>query len=137
MEQRYVGIDLHRRRSVIVHKDAAGTILSTVQLDNDDLAGFSAELARAGEHPEVVLEATYGWYWLADLLEQHGAHVHLAHPLGNNWGHRRLKTSATRRTWSICCASVGSRRPTSPRHRFASCVSSSATGQSSSRCAAG
>ncbi len=60
MEQCYVGIDLHRRRSVIVHKDAAGTILSSVQLANDDLAGFSAELARAGEHPEVVLEATYG-----------------------------------------------------------------------------
>ena len=91
MEQRYVGIDLHRRRSVIVHKDAASTILSSVQLDNDDLAGFSAELAKAGEHPEVVLEATYGWYWLADLLEEHGAHVHLAHPLGNNWGHRRVK----------------------------------------------
>ncbi len=61
MEQRYVGIDLHRRRSVIVHKDAQGTILSSVQLANDDLAGFSAELARAGEHPEVVVEATYGW----------------------------------------------------------------------------
>ena len=61
METRYVGIDLHRRRSVIVHKDTAGTILSTVQLDNDDAAGFSAELARAGEHPEVVLEACYGW----------------------------------------------------------------------------
>ena len=45
MEQRYVGIDLHRRRSVIVHKDAAGTILFSVQLANDDLAGFSAELA--------------------------------------------------------------------------------------------
>jgi hypothetical protein len=43
--QRYVGIDLHRRRSVIVHKDAAGTILFSVQLANDDLAGFSAELA--------------------------------------------------------------------------------------------
>ena len=91
VEQRYVGIDLHRRRSVIVHKDAQGTILSSVQLANDDLAGFSAELARAGEHPEVVVEATYGWYWLADLLEEHGVNVHLAHPLGNNWGHRRVK----------------------------------------------
>lgn len=39
VEQRYVGIDLHRRRSVIVHKDVAGAILSTTQLDNDDPAG--------------------------------------------------------------------------------------------------
>ena len=30
-------------------------------------------------------------YWAADVLEECGATVHLAHPLGNNWGHRRLK----------------------------------------------
>jgi transposase len=39
-------------------------------------------MARAGEAPEVVLEATYGWYWAADTLAELGAHVHLAHPLG-------------------------------------------------------
>jgi len=59
-EQRYVGIDFHRRRSVIVHKDAAGEILETVHLDNDPVA-FARELEKAGEHPEVVLEACYGW----------------------------------------------------------------------------
>jgi hypothetical protein len=25
-------------------------------------------MTRAGEAPEVVLEATYGWYWAADTL---------------------------------------------------------------------
>ena len=92
MEQqpRYVGIDFHRRRSVIVHKDGAGTLLETVHLDNDP-AAFAAELHKAGEHPEVVLEACYGWYWLADLLEELGANLHLAHPLGNAWGNRRVK----------------------------------------------
>jgi transposase len=89
-EQRYVGIDFHRRRSVVVHKDAAGTVLESVHLENDP-AAFAAELAKAGEHPEVVLEACYGWYWLADLLQELGANLHLAHPLGNNWGHRRVK----------------------------------------------
>ena len=39
----------------------------------------------------MVLEATYGWYWAADVLAALGANVHLAHPLGNNWGHRRVK----------------------------------------------
>jgi hypothetical protein len=53
-QPRYVGIDFHRRRSVIVHKNAAGEILETVHLDNDP-AAFAAELAKAGEHPEVVL----------------------------------------------------------------------------------
>jgi len=52
---------------------------------------LALELAKAGENPEVVLEATYGWYWAADVLAANGANVHLAHPLGNNWGHRRVK----------------------------------------------
>src|SRR3974377_1377490 len=48
-------------------------------------------MAEAGPEPEVVLESTYGWYWAADVLQECGAHVHLAHALGNNWGHRRVK----------------------------------------------
>jgi transposase len=30
----------------------------------------------------VVVEATYGWYWAADVLQAAGAELHLAHPLG-------------------------------------------------------
>ncbi len=89
-QQQYVGIDLHRRRSVIVRRNAAGETLETVRIDNDPVT-LAAELAKAGEHPEVILEATYGWYWAADLLQELGANVHLAHPLGNNWGNRRVK----------------------------------------------
>jgi transposase len=90
MERQYVGIDLHRRRSVIVRRTPAGETIETVRIANDPLV-MAAELAKAGPEPEVVLEATYGWYWLADLLEEMGAKVHLAHPLGNNWGNRRVK----------------------------------------------
>jgi transposase len=86
----YVGVDLHRRRSVIVRKTAAGERIETVQIDNDPIA-LAEVIGRAGEHPEVVLEATYGWYWAADVLADEGASVHLAHPLGNNWGNRRVK----------------------------------------------
>lgn len=90
-QQQYVGIDLHRRRSVIVRRTPAGETLETVRIDNDAMT-LAAEVAKAGEHPEVVLEATYGWYWAADVLAECGAKVHLAHPLGNNWGHRRVKS---------------------------------------------
>jgi hypothetical protein len=41
--------------------------------------------AMAAAEPEVVLESTYGWYWAADVLQELGARVHLAHALGNNW----------------------------------------------------
>ena len=91
MEKRqYVGIDLHRRRSVIVRVDEHGERLSTVRIANDAMA-LAGEVAKAGEHPEVVLEATYGWYWAVDVLQELGATVHLAHPSGLNWGQRRRK----------------------------------------------
>jgi hypothetical protein len=86
----YVGVDLHRRRSVIVRKSSSGEPIETVQIVNDPIA-LAEVISRAGEHPEVVLEATYGWYWAADVLAECGANVHLAHPLGNNWGNRRVK----------------------------------------------
>ena len=90
MTREYVGIDLHRRRSVIVRKNADGEVLSKVHIDNEPLAMAEA-VAAAGPKPEVVLEATFGWYWAADLLAEMGASVHLAHPLGNDWGKRRVK----------------------------------------------
>ena len=94
MEQgkQYVGIDLHRRRSVIVRRNEKGETLETVRIDNDPVA-LSTEVAKAGPDPEVILEATYGWYWAADVLDECGARVHLAHPLGNNWGNRRVKNN--------------------------------------------
>jgi transposase len=87
-----VGIDLHRRRSVLVRMDAAtGQRLETVRIDNDPVE-LAEQIAKAGEAPEVVLEATYGWYWAVDVLQEHGAVVHLAHPLGvKGFAYRRVK----------------------------------------------
>ena len=62
-----------------------------MRIINDPYA-LAAVMAQAGEHPEVVLEATYGWYWAADLLAGLGASVHLAHPLGvKGFAYRRVK----------------------------------------------
>ena len=55
--QQIVGIDLHRRRSVIVRMDEAGNRLDTVRIDNDPMA-LAAQIGKAGEAPQVVLEAT-------------------------------------------------------------------------------
>jgi len=94
MGEQYVGIDLHRRRSVIARMTPEGGVLETVHIDNDPVA-LSMELAKAGPDPEVVLEATYGWYWAADLLQACGATVHLAHPLGvKMFAYQRVKTDA-------------------------------------------
>ena len=48
----------------------------------NDVESLDRVIERAGEDPEVVLEATYGWYWAVDALREAGARVHLAHPLG-------------------------------------------------------
>jgi transposase len=42
---------------------------------------FLELLAEIDGESRIVLEATYGWEWLADLLEQAGYELHLAHPL--------------------------------------------------------
>ena len=134
-EQQYVGIDLHRRRSVIVRRTQSGETLETVRINNDREA-LAVELAKAGEHPEVILEATYGWYWPVDVLEECGATVHLSHPLGNNWGNRRVKNDERDAIDLVDLLRLGAwPRPGSPRQSFERSASSSATGASSSTCA--
>ena len=50
----------------------SGEHLETVRISNDP-EYLRAVMARAGEAPEVVLEAAYGWYWAADTLAELGA----------------------------------------------------------------
>ncbi len=86
-----VGMDLHRRRSVLVRMTMDGRKLETARIANSQ-AALRAVLARCGKNPLVVLEATYGWYWAADVLAGAGAEVHLAHPLGvRAFSYRRVK----------------------------------------------
>ena len=67
-----VGMDLHRRRSVLVRMTEDGRRLGTARITNSP-AELRAQIARAGQSPKVVLEATYGWYWAADTLAAAGA----------------------------------------------------------------
>jgi transposase len=86
-----VGMDLHRRRSVLVRMTEDGRRLGTAKVTNSP-EELRAQIARAGQSPKVVLEATYGWYWAADTLAAAGAEVHLAHPLGvKAFSYRRVK----------------------------------------------
>ncbi|MGO9659634.1 MAG: hypothetical protein ACLQVK_22475 [Acidimicrobiales bacterium] len=112
--QQYVGIDLHRRRSVIVRMDSDGKKLSCVRLPNDPIE-IAEEMAKAGESPEVVIEATYGWYWLVDLLQGDGSPQ--ASSLTSTWpfpgtgsgtsstssGWSKLLTTAAFMVTSWCC----------------------------------
>jgi transposase len=90
MDRQYVGIDFHRRRSVLVRLSADGERLGVHRIVNDPCE-LTAVMSLCGDAPEVVIEATYGWYWAVQLLQDLGATVHLANPNALNWGDRRVK----------------------------------------------
>lgn len=83
MGKEYVGIDLHRRRSVIYRMDQAGEKIDSVRVDNEP-SHFAQAVSDAPVGSDVIVEATYGWYWAADLLKEMGYEVHLANPHGND-----------------------------------------------------
>jgi len=94
--QQFVGIDLHRRRTVLVRMTSAGERLGGMVRFPSNPEALRREmvpaLSPAGPAPQVVLEATYGWYWAVETLQQLGARVHLAHPLGiKGFTTRRVK----------------------------------------------
>jgi hypothetical protein len=69
VERQYVAIDLHLHRSLIVRENEAGEKVGVTRIDNDPLA-LAEALREAGEHPEVAIEAAYGWYWAVDTLQE-------------------------------------------------------------------
>ena len=75
VEPEYVGIDLHRRRSVIVRISPDGERLSTEKIDNNAMA-LAAAIAPAGPNPKVVVEATYGWVRHEALSDRVGGGPH-------------------------------------------------------------
>jgi len=89
--RQWVGVDLHRRRSVVVRIGEQGEQLSSTRIENSP-AALVAEVMKAGPAPRVAVEATYGWYWAVDALQAAGAEVHLAHPRGlASMNNRRVK----------------------------------------------
>jgi transposase len=75
---RWVGIDLHRRRSQLAILNQDGEL---VQRRIATARESFTEALGEPEGTQVAIEATYGWEWLADLLAEAGFDVHLAHPL--------------------------------------------------------
>jgi transposase len=89
-----VGIDLHRSRSHVAVIDDGGDVLLSRRIINDPEI-FLALLAEIDGECRIALEATYGWEWLADVLQDAGYELHLAHPLRTKAiASARVKTDA-------------------------------------------
>src|ERR687891_1713408 len=89
-----VGIDLHRKRSHVAALDERGGELISRRIVNDPDT-FLELLGELDGESKIALEATYGWEWLPELLEDHGYELHLAHPLRTKAiASARVKTDA-------------------------------------------
>jgi transposase len=75
-----VGIDLHRNRSHIAVIDEQGEVTLSRRIVNGRETFLELLGGLEGES-QIAVEATYGWEWLAELLEDAGYDLHLAHPL--------------------------------------------------------
>lgn len=76
----YSAFDLHSNNSYLGVIDEAGKRIAKKKMANDPQLILSALSPYQSELAGVVIESTYNWYWLADLLMEHGYKVHLANP---------------------------------------------------------
>jgi transposase len=89
----FVGIDLHRNRSHLVAVDEAGERVWSRRVRNDP--GRVLDALAELDDPRVAVEATYGWEWLVELLEDHDISHELSHPKATKAiASARVKTDA-------------------------------------------
>ncbi len=77
----YVGVDLHRKSSHVAVLADDGEVLASRRIASQPHE-FLRVFGELEEEPVgVAFEATYGWGWFADLLQDVGIPAHMAHPL--------------------------------------------------------
>jgi len=72
------GMDVHYKFSNVTFRDASGKVVSRQRLDHPDRKQLQERLSRWPRGIPVVMEASFGWGWLSDLVEQAGQDVHLS-----------------------------------------------------------
>lgn len=73
-----IGMDAHRRFSMVTARDAEGRILWRERLRHENRGLLRAALAAWPKGVPVILEATFGWGWLSDEVAAAGLEPHLA-----------------------------------------------------------
>jgi transposase len=76
----YAGIDLHSNNNYLAVSDEEDRRLFQKRLLNRPEVILAALEPYRAELVGIVVESTFNWYWLADLLLDHGYRVHLANP---------------------------------------------------------
>jgi transposase len=76
----YTGFDLHSNNSYVAIIDEEGKRIFKKKLPNDPAVIRQTLRPLKGDIEGIVVESTYNWYWLVDLLKEEGYRVHLANP---------------------------------------------------------
>ena len=76
----YLGIDLHSSNSYLGIIDETGKRVFKRKLPNDPEMLLAALAPYKNDIVGIVVESTYNWYWLVDLLMAEGFTLHLANP---------------------------------------------------------
>ncbi len=76
----YGAIDLHSNSNHMGIIDEERRRMVKRKLRNDPELILAAWEPYRAELVGIVVESTYNWYWLVDLLLDHGYRVHLANP---------------------------------------------------------
>ena len=76
----YLGIDLHSSNNYLGIIDETGKRVFKRKLPNDPEMILAALAPYKNDIVGIVVESTYNWYWLVDLLMAEGFTLHLANP---------------------------------------------------------
>jgi len=69
---RAVGMDVHYRFSTVTMRDGRGRVVRRGRLDHRDRPKLRQVLSGWPAEAEIVMEASFGWGWLADLMQEVG-----------------------------------------------------------------
>jgi transposase len=72
------GADVHYKSSHVTLRDAEGKVVLRERLDHTDREGVREQLSRWPKGIPVVLEASFGWGWVSDLMAEVGLEPQLA-----------------------------------------------------------
>jgi transposase len=75
----YIGMDFHKQFSQVAVMDQQGQIIEERRLDHDQLEGLKQYFSQFDSDTSIALEATRGWYWMVDFLQNQGFDVKLVH----------------------------------------------------------
>ncbi len=72
------GMDVHYKFSSVTFRDASGEVFARQRLDHPDRVKLRQRLSQWPAGMQVIMEASFGWGWLSDLLEAEGMKVELS-----------------------------------------------------------